>query len=289
MRAEVALPLDAELGEGPVWDERSRRLLFVDILGHALHRFDPARGSDDALDLGIAVCAVAPRQCGGAVLAVEHGFALLDDGARSARSLATIVRDGPPWRFNDGGCDPAGRFWAGTMAVDAVPGAGALFRLATDAGVTEMLSGLSISNGLAWSADGGTLYLIDTPTQGVDEVEFDVASGALGKRRRLVTVPAGAGAPDGMTIDAAGCIWVAMWGGSAVHRYTPSGRLDLVIDLPVTNVSSCAFGGPDLRTLFITTARAGLDDAALAAQPNAGSLYAVDPGTDGLPTLSFAG
>jgi sugar lactone lactonase YvrE len=289
MRPEVALTLEAELGEGPAWDERSSRLLFVDILGHMLHSFDPERGEVDTLDLGVAVCAVAPRRRGGAVLAVEHGFALLDEGARVARRVATIDREDRPWRFNDGGCDPAGRFWAGTMTVDTVPGASALYRLSSDASVREILGDLTISNGMAWSADGGTMYFIDTPTQGVDHIDFDVASGTLGRRRRLVTVPTGAGSPDGMTIDADGCLWVALWGGSAVHRYTPEGKLDSVIELPVSNASSCAFGGAGLRTLFITTARVGLNDEEVAAQPHAGSLFAVATGSQGMPTLTFSG
>src|SRR6266568_1976065 len=155
--------------------------------------------------------------------------------------------------------------------------------------VTRLLDGVTISNGLAWTADGATLYYIDSPTQGVDAFDYDTGTGRLENRRRVVDIPAAAGLPDGMTIDTDGCLWVALYGGSAVHRYTPDGRLDAVLSFPVSNVTCPVFGGPGLGMLYVTSARDGLGERQLAAQPHAGAVFAADAGARGLPALRFAG
>jgi sugar lactone lactonase YvrE len=281
----------AELGEGPVWDAATRRLVWVDILGRRVHRFDPADDTDAVvLETPSHVGAVAPRRDGGLVLALVDGFWLLDPGATTPRPHRTVDAGRPETRFNDGKVDGDGRFWAGTMAYDLRPGAGSLYRLDGDGQVETMLDGVTISNGLAWSDDRRTLYYIDTPTRQVDAFDCDPTSGAISGRRTFVQLSDDqAGSPDGMTIDSEGALWVALWDGWAVHRYLPSGTLAAVVRMPVARPTSCAFGGPDLGDLYITSARSDLSAEELAAQPAAGGLFRVRPGTTGRPSTPFAG
>lgn len=279
---DIAIDAQPEHGEGPCWDDQTGTLWWVDIVGGAVHRSDPATGADEVIEIGQPVGALACRTGGGLVLAVEHGFATLDAG--TARPLVTVVDD-PNVRFNDGKADPAGRFLAGTMAYDAIPGAGALFRFEPDGSVALVLDGLTISNGLAWTPDAGTMYFIDSPTQQVRAYDYDPDSGTAANPRTVVDIPASDGLPDGMTIDADGCLWVALFGGGTVRRYRPDGRCDKVVNLPVSQVTSCAFGGPDLRQLFITTSPYKLDDV----QPHAGAVFCYDASVGGLPTDRYAG
>ena len=287
-RPEIAIDSRATLGEGPVWDEQRQLLLWLDILPGLVHRFDPATGSDDVFRVGKPVGSAGLRRSGGLVLAVEDGFALLDKDWQQV-GQAVVKHPGPRARFNEGKCDPAGRFLAGTMAYDLTPGAGSLYRLDPDLTVTKLLDGVTISNGLAWSANGTTMYYIDSPTQGVDAFDYDPGTGRLANQRRIVDIPAAAGLPDGMTIDAEGCLWVALYGGAAVHRYTPEGRLDTTLSFPATNITCPVFGGPGLGLLYVTSARDGLDERQLAAQPHAGAVFTADVGAQGLPGLRFAG
>jgi sugar lactone lactonase YvrE len=289
LRPDIAFDAGATLGEGPVWDEEQQRLLWVDILPGLVHRFDPATGGDDVFGVGKPVGSASLRRGGGLVLAVEDGFALLDPGWQRLDQVAVIEHPGPPARFNEGKCDPAGRFLAGTMAYDQTAGAGSLYRLDPGLSVTKLLDGVTISNGLAWSADGTTMYYIDSPAQGIDAFHYDVETGRLANRRRVVDIPAVAGLPDGMTIDTDGCLWVAVYGGSAVHRYAPDGHLDATVRFPATNITCPVFGGRDFDQLYVTSARDGLDERQLAAQPHAGAVFAVDAGARGLPGLRFAG
>jgi sugar lactone lactonase YvrE len=289
LRPDVAFDAGATLGEGPVWDEEQQRLLWVDILPGLVHRFDPATGSDDTFGVGKPVGSASLRRDGGLVLAVEDGFALLDPAWQRLDQVAVIEHPGPPARFNEGKCDPAGRFLAGTMAYDETAGAGSLYRLDPDLAVTKLLDGVTISNGLAWSADGTTMYYIDSPTQGVDAFLYDIDTGRLANRRRVVDIPAAAGIPDGMTIDADGCLWMALYGGSAVHRYAPDGHLDTTVSFPATNITCPVFGGREFHQLYVTSARDGLDERQRAAQPHAGAVFAVDVGARGLPGQRFAG
>ena len=279
----------ATLGEGPVWDAEQQWLVWLDILPGLVHRFDPAAGTDHVLRVGKPVGSAGLRRDGGLVLAVEDGFALLDPGWQRLVQVAVVEHPGPRARFNEGKCDPAGRFLAGTMAYDLTPGAGSVYRLGADLAVTKLLHGVTISNGLAWTTDGATLYYIDSPTQGVDAFDYDAETGRLGNRRRVVDIPAAAGQPDGMTLDTDGCLWVALYGGSAVRRYTPDGRLDTVLPFPASNITCPAFGGPGLGVLYVTSARDGLSERELAAQPHAGALFAAEVGARGLPTPRFAG
>jgi sugar lactone lactonase YvrE len=289
--ADCVLEARAELGEGPVWDAVRGQLVWVDILGRRVHRFDPADGTDVImLETPTHVGTVAPRQNGGLVLALVDGFWLLDADATAPRPHRLVEADRPGNRFNDGKVDADGRFWAGTMAYDLRPGAGSLYRLDPDGAVNTMLDGVTISNGMAWSDDRRTLYYIDTPTRRIDAFDYDSTSAAIGGRRTVVRLPADlVGSPDGMTIDAEGAMWVALWDGWAVHRYFPDGTLDAIVRMPVARPTSCVFGGTDLEDLYITSARTGLSADALATQPSAGGLFRIRPCVAGRPPTPFAG
>jgi sugar lactone lactonase YvrE len=291
------LPCSAQpglLSEGPRWDRDRDQLLWVDIVKSRLHR---ARvGTDGLLDESTPiqfdrfVGAAAPAAGGGGyVVAAGPGF-LFVDASGTVVELAQPESGRDDVRMNDGACDPQGRFWAGTMAHDESPGAGVLYRLELDGTCTTVLTGLTISNGIGWSPDGGTMYLSDSGTATVDAFDFDAASGDLSRRRTIVqsTEPGVAG--DGLTVDDGGDLWVAMWGGGAVRRYDPEGSLLVTVPLPVDRPTSCAFGGPDRSTLFITTAREGLDPPELARQPDAGRVFRVDGlGVTGPPCSTYAG
>jgi len=233
--------------------------------------------------------AAALRSSGGLVLAVRDGFGALDPASGRFDMIAPVEADDPTIRMNDGKVDPAGRFWAGTMGVDHRPGVGTLYRLDPDLRVSPMVTGVSISNGLDWSLDGRTMYYIDTPTRRVDRFAFEVATGSIAERTPAVAIRDGAGSPDGMTVDAEGFLWVALWDGWSVERYSPDGRLDRRVEVPAAQTSSCAFGGPDLDLLFITTAQEGFPPGGHPDQPHAGGLFVCRPGVRGRGPFQFAG
>ena len=285
-QAELVLDAKAVLGEGPLWDELGSVLYWVDIDRAAVHRFDPASGENLTCDAGEPVGAVALRSRGGLVLARRSGFAVLDDWGSPPRPFAAVESERGETRMNDGACDSRGRFWAGTMHAGLEPGHGSLYRLDPDATVTRMLTGVSISNGIAWSPDDGTMYYVDTPTGGVDAFAFESERGTLGERRRVVDVDPVHGSPDGLVVDEAGCLWVGLWEGWAVHRYAPDGELLGIVDVPVARVTKCAFGGPDLDDLYVTTAA---PEAADPAQPSAGGIFRARTGLRGLPARRFGG
>ena len=287
---ELVLDARARLGEGPVWDDESGELVWVDILEGIVHRTTPATGRDVTLQVGRTVGAVGLRQGGGLVLATDDGFYLQDPGATTIRRIAPVEADDPLTRMNDGKVDPEGRFWAGTMAFDEVSTMGSLYRLDPDGTVTTMLTDVGISNGLDWTADGSTMYYIDSHKHGVDAFRWDGPMGTIADRRRLVDAGTGdEGNPDGMTLDDEGYLWVACWDGWCVRRYAPDGSVDREIRFPAAHVSSVAFGGPDLDELYVTTAWHMVDPAERAAQPLAGSLFRCRPGVRGRPANRFAG
>ena len=266
------------LSEGPRWDEERRELLWVDILGRGFHRATvTADGEPDqvrTMALDRHVGAVAPVAGGGYVLAAGQGFLFVDD-ADSVRELAQPEAGHVDVRMNDGACDPQGRFWAGTMAYDESPGAGTLYRLELDGRCSTVLTGLTISNGIGWSPDGATMYLSDSGTGLVEAFDFDGDTGAISGRRTLVHIDRPGVAPDGLTVDERGDIWVGLYGGWAVNRYGPDGSLRATVAIPAAQATSCAFGGDDRRILFVTTGRERLDDSALEHQPDAGRVFAV--------------
>jgi sugar lactone lactonase YvrE len=235
------------------------------------------------------VGAVAPVLGGGYVLAAGQGFLFLDE-AGSIHELAQPAAGRTDVRMNDGACDQRGRFWAGTMAYDETPAAGTLYRLELDGGCTTVLSGLTISNGIGWSPRGTTMYLNDSGTRCLDAFDFDPLSGTIAARRTLVHIDEEGVAPDGLTVDEEGGIWVALWDGGAVNRYAPDGSLLATLALPVARPTSCAFGGPDRDILFVTTAREGLDEDARRRQPDAGRVFSIAGlGVRGLPSHPYRG
>jgi sugar lactone lactonase YvrE len=242
------------------------------------------RGDLTRTHVGEVAAVIRPRASGGAVLALKDSFAVTDGDLASLRTVAQVELK-PGVRLNEGGCDPDGHFYCGSMATDESPQAGTFYRLDPDGSVRPVLDKVSISNGFDFSPDGGTAYYVDTPDQGIDIFDYSAATGLV-NRRRWAEIPAGAGRPDGLTVDAEGGVWLALMGGSAVHRYSVSGVLDAVIALPVSQVTACTFGGPGLDTLYVTTSQIGADTE---AQPASGALFAVRPGVCGRPALPFGG
>jgi sugar lactone lactonase YvrE len=284
---EIAIDAHALLGEGPAWDARRRLLAWVDIDRHTVH-LSPTSGGDAAeLQLGEPVSAVIPRASGGYVVTLRHGIAVLGEDGSDLRRVAEMEAGLENTRMNDAKCDRNGRLWAGSMAIDGLPDA-ALYRM-TELGPAEpMIEDVVISNGIGWSLDERRMYYIDSPTGWVDVLDYDPATGSIANRRHLIDIPPDAGQPDGMTVDAEGHLWVALWGGSAVHRYTEDGRLDRRLELPVSQVTSCCFGGADLDELYVTSAARDLSDEQLAREPHAGAVFVARPGVEGLPTNEFA-
>ena len=287
VRAVAVTEPVAELGEGPLWDPVRRRVDWVDITGGRIHHFDPSSGVDSVVDVGAHVGVLAHRAGGGLVLGIAGGFALLDEETGDLERLPRLHPE--EWRMNDGLVDSRGRFWAGNMRYDQATGQATLYRLDPDRSVTRVLEGLSLCNGLDWADDGATMYFIDSLAHRVDAYEFDMELGTVGARRTVVEIPDdsssahGLTVPDGMTLDAEGYLWVAVFGGAQVRRYHPDGRLDGVIELPVGAVTSCGFAGDDLRDLYITTATHE------PAEPLAGALFHCRPGVQGRPSTPFAG
>lgn len=287
---ELVLDAKARLGEGPAWDARAGRLLWVDIENGLVHLFDPGPGSDRAIAVGQMVGCAVPRAAGGLMLGAQQGFATLDLQTEALTLIAQPEAHLPENRINDGKCDPAGRFLAGTMALSLAPRAGSLYCLDLDLSVHRLLEGITVSNGLAWSADARTLYYIDTGTRAIAGFDYDVAAGALSNRRVMAQVPPELGYPDGMTIDDEGYLWVGHWDGWAVCRWDPAtGQMRQRVPVPVARVTSCAFGGPNLDDLYITTAWTGLTDVQRAEQPLAGGLFRCRPGVRGSAAVPFAG
>ena len=289
LTSRCVLPIAAGLAEGPCWWTEGKVLLWVDIEAAKIGLFDPVTGNNDFLHLPAHVGAVVPTSVGDLLLATATGFMRMDPNSGAVTLLSDPEVDRPGNRFNDGKCDPWGRFWAGTMAYDFEPLAGALWRLDGDGGITCQRSQLTISNGLAWSQDRGTLYFIDSPTLRVMAFPLTGTGEIAGEPTICLQIPKDWDAlPDGMCIDAEGMLWIALFGGGAVTRWDPfSGQLLERLELPCRQVTSCCFGGPNLDQLFVTTARRGMDPAAIKAEPLAGGLFQADVGVKGLPANCF--
>lgn len=282
MRAEQITDPVAYHGEGPVWFPGWGGLRWVDMFAGDILSL----GGDGTIarrHVGDIAAVVRPRRGGGAIISIERGFAL--EHADGTVTPMAPLWDNPQVRMNEGGCDPDGRFYCGSMAYDQHAGAGSLYRLDPDGTTTVVVSGVTISNGLEWSPDGSRAYYNDTPTGRVDVFDYDRDTG-LTARRPFVAIPEDAGHPDGLTVDADGGVWVALYGGGAVHRYSPEGRLDEVIEVAARNVTACTLGGADLDQLYVTTSREGLEDD---EEPIAGSLFRAAVGVRGRPVRDFAG
>jgi sugar lactone lactonase YvrE len=300
MQAELLLDAKATLGEGPAWDEKSKMVYWVDILAKRVHAFKDGR--DDFLQLDEFIGCLAPRRGGGLIAALHASFVTLERGVvrngiphtpagyHPAPQLLARVDEPASNRFNDGKCDPAGRLLAGTMDMDEKSASGNLYSLEAGKQPRKLLDGIRISNGLAWSPDYKTFYYIDTPTRQVRAYDYDLETGNISNPRVAVEVPAAMGWPDGMTSDLEGRLWIALWGGARLSKWNPlTGNLEAEIPIPALQTSSCVFGGTRRDILYVTSARVGLDESALAKYPLSGGLFQIHTQTEGMPTFEFAG
>jgi sugar lactone lactonase YvrE len=288
-KAELVLEAQADLGEGPVWDDRSGQLAWVDIMAEKVNYFDPVTGATKSYATGAPVGAAALRESGGLIVALPGGMASLSLETGDVAMLCALPDPAGDIRMNDGKCDPAGRFWAGTMAYDFRAGAASLYCFDGAGGVSKKLSGVTISNGLGWSPDGSLMYYVDTMTGLLEVFDYDVASGEISGRRTVASAARPGAFPDGLAVDAEGNIWVALWGGGCVVCFDPAGRKQAEIEVPASQSSCCAFGGDGYADLYITSARTGLPEEQLREQPYAGGLFRVRPGVVGSPSSRFIG
>lgn len=286
---QLLVDAQALLGEGPAWDSMRGRLYWVDILASHLHCYDPVNQVDEKIVLPAPPGCVAPAHSGALILGLGNSIATFDPDSAQLTWLAHPEAHLPGNRFNDGKCGPDGRFLAGTMDNAETEASGALYSWSAYGALKTLVSGVRISNGLAWSPDHKTFYFIDTPTFNIMAYDYDLASGEIANPRVAVSVPPALGWPDGMTSDTHGRLWVALWGGAALTVWEPgSGKLLEKIPVPARNVTSCAFGGPHGDQLYITSARKGLDKADLTAYPATGGLFRIQTDVTGMPTFTFA-
>ena len=285
--ATIAVPGPDQLGEGPVWDDRSGELVWVDISGRLIHHWNPLTGESRSLATWGDVGAVVLCEDGAIVAAIECELWRVDDEEKW--TLQAAVEPKPGVRFNDCRADPRGRLWAGTLHRDRQNGVAALYRLDPGGELTLVLPDRTISNGIGWSPDERTMYYIDSTTQRVVSYAYDLDTGDLGEQAIFAEIDPSDGLPDGLTVDAEGGVWVCLFSGAKVRRYLPDGAVHQEIALPLTNPTCPGFGGADLRTLYITTARHRLTEDQLAREPNAGAVLQLHVGVAGLPTHRFAG
>jgi sugar lactone lactonase YvrE len=288
MKIETVVNHKCELGEGPVWDAPNQSIYWVDILQGEVHRYDFRDKNHRVYPIKEMIGSLVRCKDGRLAIAAKSGFGFLDTVSGRIEMSFDPESHLPNNRFNDGKCDPHGRFWAGTMSLSETAGAGSLY-VFDNKTVEKKVANVTISNGLAWSLDHKTLYYIDTPTFEVVAYDYEAETGRISNKTVALKIPETDGSPDGMTIDTAGMLWIAHWGGWQVTRWNPrTGKKLLVIKLPVSKVTACTFGGENWRDLFITSAKTGLSETELKEQPLAGSLFVIrDCGFQGLPAFEF--
>lgn len=281
---EHLLRIQNDLGEGPLWDHRQETLWWVDIERSHLFSYDPATSEQRTFQSPTPITVLGLHEGGGFVTAGQKGFGFWDDATETLDLLVDPERDLPNTRFNDGAVDPMGSFWAGTMnPSDSGKPANGLYRLNRDASVTRILDDVTVANGIGWSPDRRTMYFTDTRKRTIFVFDYDANTGSVSNRRPFVSFSPAEGVPDGLCVDADGCIWSALWGGAKIIRFNPDAERQLDISVPASQVTSCAFGGEALDELFITTARTGLSAQERARQPLAGDLFRYRPGVQGQP------
>jgi sugar lactone lactonase YvrE len=286
---ELVADVHCEVGEGPLWDPRDGSLLWVDIVPGHIYRMSVATGEITQITLGHEVSVAIPRSRGGYVVGVPDGLIALDrvGPGYTTSPLVEIEIDLPGNLMNDCKCDDRGRLWGGTRARDWTPESGSLYRVDADLTVTRFLDRISTSNGLGWSPDGTRLYYVDSRPRTLDVLDYDMATGTASNRRRFADIDEGS--PDGLCVDSEGGVWLALFGGSALHRYAPDGQLADVVTFPTKQPTSCCFGGPDLDELYVTSATVEMSEPERAADPHAGGVFVLRPGVRGTPTVPFAG
>jgi sugar lactone lactonase YvrE len=285
---ECVLDAKASLGEGPVWSVDEQVLYWVDINAPALNRFDPATGANTAWPMPQSIGSFVLRARGGFVGALRDGFWLISRDGKPQRRIAGAPYDPEHHRFNDGRADPRGRFWAGSMNEKRDANTACLYRLDLDLELTAMVPDLMISNGLAWSPDARTMYHSDTPARTVWAWDFDAATGAIANRRVFARFDGDKDRPDGAAVDSEGCYWSAFYGAGKVVRLSPRGERIAEHPLPALAPTMCAFGGPDLKTLYVTSARQRREAEELARLPLSGGVFAMRADVPGLPEPKFA-
>ncbi|PEI95753.1 Senescence marker protein-30 [Bacillus pseudomycoides] len=287
-KLELVIDAKANLGEGPCWDEQKYLLYWVDILEKKLFIYNPITNINREISLDQQIESVVPDASGRVILAMECGFYSLNLETEELKLIHNPESHLPENRFNDGKCDPAGRFWAGTTDLYGVSAAGSLYFLDTDFSVKKQLEPVNTSNGLAWSPDQKYLYFIDTPTKKVTRFDYDIHTGTISNPIDIIIIPNSEGLPDGMTIDEEGCLWIAHWGGAKITRWNPmTGEKILTVPVPALNVTSCTFGGHDLTELYITTARTRMNQDQLEVYPYAGGVFRIKTQVKGCPTYQF--
>ncbi len=286
---ECVLDARASLGEGPVWSLAEQVLYWVDINAPSLNRFDPASARNDVIPMPSSIGCFALRRGGGFVLALRDGVWLAGRDGTPRERIAPAPYDTRTHRFNDGRCDPQGRFWPGTMNEAQDAATGELMRLDPDASLVRVLDGITIANGLAWSPDGRTMYHADTPTRTIFAYDFDPATGTPSRKRPLHVFAGAHEHPDGGAVDSEGHYWSALYGAAKVVRIAPEGRLAAEYPVPARAPTMCAFGGRNLCTLYVTTARQQQSAEALAHYPHSGGLFAMRVDVPGLPEPFFVG
>jgi sugar lactone lactonase YvrE len=277
------------LGESPCWDWHSGRLYWADIKGMAIEFLCPSTGTHRRFAVDVRPSGLATRADGTLIVACDRGCAFFEPRSGTLHSKWNIEEGRPENRCNDAKADSMGRFWVGTMHDGETENTGALYCISADRSVRRMLDNIGIANTLAWSPDDTTFYFADSRIQTIFAFDFERRAAQLSNRRIFATTAGQPMTPDGSAVDREGYLWNAQWGGARVVRYAPDGRIDRIISLPVSQPTSCAFGGPDLSTLYITSARIGLNARQLAQEPLAGSIFAVDVGIGGLPVADFSG
>lgn len=277
------------LGEDPVWNSHNNSIYWIDILNGEIQEYSIALKTHRTIPLGQMIGSFALCTDGNFIAALQHGFAFINRITGEIKMIADPEAHLPGNRFNEGKCDPAGRFWAGTMALSEANGAGSLYVLQKDLKPMRVVTDVSISNGLAWSADHRTLYYIDSPTRQVVAYDYEKSSGRISNKRTVIKIASEEGFPDGMTIDMEGMLWIGHWNGWQVARWNPhTGEKLSHIKMPVAKVTSCTFGGEDLQDLYITTAKVDLAEGEIKKQPLAGSLFVVhNCGYKGVPAFEF--
>ncbi len=286
---QVVWDIRAVLGEGPVWVEAENAVYWVDIMSKKVHRYALAEGAKTTWTFDFAVTSLNPRRDGGFIGTIEDGYAIIDFDALSAQPIQLPEADLPGNRFNDGKVDKSGRYWAGTMDIEQVGENGSLYRLDPDLSVERVDTDYIICNGPAFSVDNRTIYHTDSIKRVIYALDIG-ADGSLSKKRVFTQFTRDdEGVPDGMTVDSEDCLWVAHFGGARLSRYSPAGEILSVLPLPALNITSCTFAGPELDTLYITSACTFMSDEQMVQYPLAGSLFSYQPGVKGAPTPLFAG
>jgi L-arabinonolactonase len=287
---EQVLPAGNQLGESPVWSPEEGALYWVDIPKGLIRRYVVSNQETSLWQLPASIGSFVFRRNGGMVVALKNGIHFFDPATNQLSQVHNPEPDLPENRFNEGKCDPRGRFFAGTMneVIRGKP-SGSLYRLASDRKLDLILPSITVPNGLAWSPEGTIMYFADTRRHVIYAFDYDLDEGTPHNKRVFVDLSSYEGLPDGATVDSEGCLWSAMFSGGRIVRYTPKGKIDRAIGFPVTQINSLTFGGSDMRTIFVISSKHLLNDAGLASQPLAGNIFAVDSGIKGIVDSRFAG